>query len=44
MGAERRFFIFGSMSCTEVFAGIAVRDRDAAIEFYENKATSVTAP
>jgi len=33
--AEGRFFILGAMPVTEVFAGIAVRDRDAAIEFYE---------
>ena len=29
------FFRLGAMPFTEVFAGIAVRDRDAAIEFYE---------
>ena len=28
-------FRIGAMPFTEVFAGIAVRDRDAAIEFYE---------
>jgi catechol 2,3-dioxygenase-like lactoylglutathione lyase family enzyme len=33
--AAGRFFILGAMPVTEVFAGIAVRDRDAAIEFYE---------
>ena len=33
--AAGRFFILGAMPFTEVFAGIAVRDRDAAIEFYE---------
>jgi catechol 2,3-dioxygenase-like lactoylglutathione lyase family enzyme len=33
--AVGRFFILGAMAVTEVFAGIAVRDRDAAIEFYE---------
>jgi catechol 2,3-dioxygenase-like lactoylglutathione lyase family enzyme len=33
--AADRFFILGVMPFTEVFAGIAVRDRDAAIEFIE---------
>ena len=33
--ADGRFFILGALPFTEVFAGIAVRDRDAAIEFYE---------
>ena len=34
--AAGQFFILGAMPFTEVFAGIAVRDRDAAIEFYES--------
>lgn len=35
-GAPRRTVLkTGAMPFTEVFAGIAVRDRDAAIEFYE---------
>jgi hypothetical protein len=33
MRAAGRFLILGAMPFTEVFAGIAVRDRDAAIEF-----------
>jgi catechol 2,3-dioxygenase-like lactoylglutathione lyase family enzyme len=33
--AAGRFVRLGTMPFTQVFAGIAVRDRDAAIEFYE---------